>query len=559
MADPIYTLQTNGLAVRNDTGTISTEWWSLSPNETATIGDFYQVRATKIREEITIPVTVSGIFGEWVSLSSNQSWSINSATTNFGGVSFLIEIRDIFTNTIQASATIQLGFFDDSITGEFYYPLGDAATPLRFTYFSTAFATLDTDIPIAIGDTITFTYNANNANPFFNDVNFIESSDGVNFFGYDGATDVAQFVGYTAVQDGVTLNNGDVMPLNTSLFYPVGGARLNHTVVLTATTATDVRFIGAARIDQPIYDVTIATTAQTWIYPIDSGVTINADSNGSGNNLNVSSGLFWNDAPIMLNQGTDTTNTAPYFTINTPQFNHTADNFNYGAPTLRKDGSGNSLDTDGNTHTFGASVGGGLFLTYANGFTVEAIVKFNGVASTANGDMCGVVRSNSNSSTTALWLLGFDDFDGSAAGSGTVVPTFSVLGRNVIYDRSANQSNNVADIRGAAAVIGNTYHLLGTIRPSNNSFEFWINGVSQGSVTVSQVVMDAWFFGSGVEFGSQDIKNGVFRTIIEIGAGFLTGAFRSGQDSNLQDFKISLLEADDTFAANQAATANFTT
>lgn len=108
MADPFYTLQSNGLAVRSDTGTILTEWWTQSPTATESIGVFFQVLATVTRTEDATP---TGVFDQWLSLSENQTWGINTNGDEAGGASILLQIRGTDSDEILGTATIQLGLF----------------------------------------------------------------------------------------------------------------------------------------------------------------------------------------------------------------------------------------------------------------------------------------------------------------------------------------------------------------------------------------------------------------------------------------------------------------
>jgi len=473
------------------------------------------------------------------------------------GLEILRILECVFEKVRPANCNVLFIIDVPEVLGDFYFKLGEAATSLRNSYSGTAEGQLDSDISIGIGDTITFSYTANNGDPLDNE-NFIESADGVNFFGFatvGPSVGFSSFVGYTAILNGVAITSGDLIPYNDPVDYPVGGARDEHEIVLTATVATDVRFIGTANIGQPIYNVTIATSGQTWIYPIDSTSVTNADSNGSGNNLVISNNTFIIDYPVMRNTGADIGNLAPYFNPEATDFNQASNNFNYNAASMRTDNTGGALDTNGSTHWFGSIVED-IPIAYQNGFTIEVIARFVGSVN-SNGRACGIISATSNVFTASLWVMGFDDYDGSAGGSGTITPNFSLLQRNNNYQTSASQVNNVVDLRGSAIVVNNIYHLLATIRPSDFSVEFWVNGSSVGSTTLSEAAFNAWAIPNGAG-GSQDVLDGTFPTRFDIGARITNGAWRSGQDSHIQDLKVHLLEADDTFAQTQAANANFT-
>ena len=101
---PTYTLTNKGLVNTSDDGTITAEWWGLSPTQTDNIGNFFQVKASVIDSANANSV---GTFGVWQSLVNNQSFSIDNATD--GGADIFIQIRDIATSTVIDSATITLG------------------------------------------------------------------------------------------------------------------------------------------------------------------------------------------------------------------------------------------------------------------------------------------------------------------------------------------------------------------------------------------------------------------------------------------------------------------
>ena len=555
MADPIFTLQADGLAVRSDNGTVLSEWWSKSSTPTTGLGSGYQARATITTQRLD-GATATGVYGAWASLVVGQAWGLDSDGQEKGGLEFLLEIRRSSDLAIQASATITLGDLVGILDGDFYFPLGEASRDFRFTYSGSITGTLASDISIGIGDTVTFTYQA--TQPLSSNDNFIESSTGTNFFGSGSVDAEVNMTGYTATINGNAVVNGDPLPTAKQDNYPVGGLRLFHTVVLTATTATNVRFIGAAGMAAPISNVTIVTVGQTYIYPIDSTTVTNEDSNGSGNDLTLSSNSFWIEDPIMYNFGSNLVD-IPYIYLDSANYNGlSAATITYNAASLRVDGSGGSIDIGTSSRWMGTSIENPL-VPYANGFTIECIARFNANIIRGTGLTCGVISCTDNSAGTDLWVLGFDDYDGTASGSGTVVPNFSMVARNGSYDRSADALTSIVDLRGGTAVTAtNIYHLMATIRQSNNSVEFWVNGVSVDTASISQGVMDGWLFGAFAEFGAQDIKNGIYGTRLNIGPRFADGAWRGGQDSHIQDLKIHLLEADQTFATRQAATANIT-
>lgn len=99
-----YTLTSTGLVTTSAAGTLSGEWWSQSPNETPTIGNFYQVMVTVVQ---TTGGTLSGFFDQWVSLSAARTWTLES--DNDVGADLFFQIRSILDLEVKATATISLG------------------------------------------------------------------------------------------------------------------------------------------------------------------------------------------------------------------------------------------------------------------------------------------------------------------------------------------------------------------------------------------------------------------------------------------------------------------
>jgi hypothetical protein len=50
----------------------------------------------------------SGTLGSWLNLSTSRSWSLTAAAGSDLASSFLVEIRDVATSTVQASANITI-------------------------------------------------------------------------------------------------------------------------------------------------------------------------------------------------------------------------------------------------------------------------------------------------------------------------------------------------------------------------------------------------------------------------------------------------------------------
>jgi len=217
----------------------------------------------------------------------------------------------------------------------------------------------------------------------------------------------------------------------------------------------------------------------------------------------------------------------------------------YSQTSLRKDLTGTSVDFD---NANGVTIGS-VSIPYSSGFTIEIMVTPETLSS-SNGSLSGGVESNTNSAVNSVFVMRFDNFDG-----GSVVPTFSLLKRNSLYSNTTSHVNNVAEVRSTTAVIlGNTYHLLATIRPSNGTIEFWVNGISIGTDNITSA--STWFSPNG-QGNSGDLLDGILATRFSLGNCYLNGAFRS-TESTKDDLRVHLLEADDQFAYDQASFANYT-
>lgn len=124
MADPSFTLQNDGLAIRSDNGAVLSEWWTnLS---TGNVGGAYQARATITNERLDGAIP-SGVFGAWVTLGSGQTWLLDSGGAGKGGLEFTLEVRGATTLDLQASANIILGDLVGPVDGDFYWNLSDSS------------------------------------------------------------------------------------------------------------------------------------------------------------------------------------------------------------------------------------------------------------------------------------------------------------------------------------------------------------------------------------------------------------------------------------------------
>jgi hypothetical protein len=96
---------TNSGTVKNQDGT-TLESWLLSGSASA-----YEVNATLVSGALT-----TGTTGSWLNLGTTQTWSIiNSARDNsVKTASLTVQIRDVATQTVQASANITLSAESDN-------------------------------------------------------------------------------------------------------------------------------------------------------------------------------------------------------------------------------------------------------------------------------------------------------------------------------------------------------------------------------------------------------------------------------------------------------------
>ena len=226
----------------------------------------------------------------------------------------------------------------------------------------------------------------------------------------------------------------------------------------------------------------------------------------------------------------------------TPSFTQTS---------LRVDNSGNAIQYTADAHHIAGPADDEFIFDYSAGFTIECAVRVDTLQTTASFGSIGAAL-NSVDSPRNLWAMRFDNFDGDAA----VRPCF-VLTRDQ-YESPADYAGFrfiYGESRGPAALIlGDTYHLLATIRPSNNTFEFWVNGSSQGSTALPALWHDD--DGGDSVFGPLFIPT----TVLCVGASDQLGGFGGDGDGSttLDNVKIHLLEADDAFAKGQAAAIDYT-
>lgn len=207
-----------------------------------------------------------------------------------------------------------------------------------------------------------------------------------------------------------------------------------------------------------------------------------------------------------------------------------------------------------------------LSIRYDGGFTIEAIARITALTfarqAQFSGDFNGrigyVVSSKATSFTSSAWTMRFDNWDDVPGQSNIAVPVFTLLSRTLYgwYDAYSVGDAFVAEVRGTTPVVlGNTYSMIATIRNSDNTIEFWVNGVSQGSASFPALWYD---YSNGVlALDGNSLLDATRNTTINVGLDAADSVSVSG-GNNVQDVKIHLLEADDAFAENQASFVNFT-
>lgn len=182
-------------------------------------------------------------------------------------------------------------------------------------------------------------------------------------------------------------------------------------------------------------------------------------------------------------------------------------------------------------------------ISWANGFTIEAAVVITelNVSSSGAGSVGMVLDVQDPFSDNSLFFMQFDNLH--SDGVGDLYPNMTVYNRDIADDIINSQSNYYDNLisfaRGTTPlVIGQNYHTICTFRPSNNTIAIWINSELVGEWTVP-----ATFFTSG---GS--LLDGTNPTTIVMGSNLLDG---KGGESDLDNIKIHLLEADQSFVDDQ--------
>ena len=428
--------------------------------------------------------------------------------------------------------------------GDYYWPLGEG--PLHRYYVSNQPKVFATELAVVAGSTLSFSFGFLTSLTA-NKVLLHSAAGEVNEVKVEMSSSVIVFTGCTVVLDGVSLTSGVDFITSANDAGEDGYRGPNGFIVITSTVTSNIEFIGGdnARVVanlwlEPFWNVTYSGPDGEYHWDVNTDQTALQPEDGSGPDIEFEGANqvnSWSDM-VMAEPHEEAIQKRLVFT--------TLGDVAGQAASLRSDGAGNSMQYDSTVYHHNSS---GYNIRYDSGFTVECIAKIDSTVDqgAVDGAIAPVIASLSNTTVTSLWTLEFNDWDDPA--TGLLTPVFALIDRNQLYSTAgADYADTQAESRGATTLVtGTTYHLLGTIRYSDNTMELWVNGVSQGSVAIPDGVL--WFTPGPV---GDDIANGTRSTLIHVGARFFDGAWRGG-DSTIQDVKVHLLEADDAFAVRQAS------
>jgi hypothetical protein len=443
-----------------------------------------------------------------------------------------------------AGDEISIGTFKTQAVGNYYWSMNE---PEFISYSEAAPAhnyTFDTALTFNIGDTIAFDfYNVDDTTVL--DDTFIESADQL-LSVKQGTTNNYILLGCTITIDGIAVATTDPIVSNNYVNQRmVITSTINTTInlLLNDSTSLNARDMGVTNVDYEGTDGTLHWDCQ------DVDVSAQPESTAGLNNIIINShttnrwsnsrALIDSVSSVVLNRNLDTANLMEK---------------TYSQPSLRADSQGFSIRynrDNGFNNTGGDEFSS--FIPYQDGFTIEFIIKPDAIVNRGVTD--GRVSHGISSTAQAadsLMAIRFDNWTDPTVTD--VFPCFTLMARDASYDRATEDSaNRVADVRSpTAAIMGNTYHFLATIRPSDDTIEFWVNGVSLGTDTIPS----DWYDSNGQPL--KDVLDASQRTFLLVGATNFDGSVSYEGDSTLQDIRIHLLEADQAFATQQASFANFT-
>lgn len=227
-----------------------------------------------------------------------------------------------------------------------------------------------------------------------------------------------------------------------------------------------------------------------------------------------------------------------------------------GDPSLRADATGFSMFYDA-----GRVASSVVPETYDQGFTVEYALKVAviGERSVAGGISRIVPSVHSHSNVQAsIFELAFDNWN--FPGSGTVLtPCFTMLnGTSGIYKDISDRVSIHGEARGfKPLVVGDTYHILGTLRASDGRCDVYVNGELEGTTFINM----AAFIDTGDPQTGLDRTDRSLRQYFEIGTRFLDGAWRvasSAGSANIDNVRWYLQHFDAAQAAIAASQVAFT-
>jgi len=419
--------------------------------------------------------------------------------------------------------------------GDYHWPLSDLPNKTYFEPGSQYYRTLQTPVALPVGSTIQITYRTNGT--AFNDTFFSSSL---------GATN--QFYVKTNPQGNELIFSGCTVEINGA---PVGQLANTFysgfvTLIATITAPTDIEFISwdgtgtnEANTHFYLFDLIVNDTADTYQWELVGNNQTDPELN-FGTNSNTLSlytvalardyGWAKSSGVLSVEDGEPILNPS----------NNSLNDLDVRGPSLRDDGAGYSVNFL-NT----ANMRRDMNIAYNQGFTIECINRIGSFQNSGSWDVGNVINAAHNLFSDNLWVMRWDDFD-----NGTNLrAVFTLVKRNTLYSSGNDHPANVeAEVRSTNIFPTgtNAYHFLATIRPSNNTIELWIDGVSQGIASFT----NEWLWGEGGQGGVSDLLTGNKATAFSPGAGYLDGAWRAG-NTYLQDIRIHLLEADENFAQKQ--------
>lgn len=456
-------------------------------------------------------------------------------------------------NSLQKSQRAETVAVGGGAEGNFYWPLSEAAD-FYYLFAFGDYGTVTTPISLAIGDTIEFEY-LPVANSGSGNLIMVTSDDGLATFGY-GADPTQQIpvvglVGFTATLNGNSVVNGDHLPNNRNNDLNQVGRWRWQRVVLTATAATNFhRFCadtaGANPAEAGFRDLTVTTVGQTYKWSL-----INEAFGGSqpedladANDIVITSFSTsgWYEAALHDNAANP--DSTEVFVPFTHSFDEEA--IFYQRPSLRTDGQGFSKDVTNITERFIGDFNSGLRIPYEDGFTYETLIKYQTLITPHSTRGAGFDLTR----CFGLWAFQFDNWDSGSLLTDPITPHLVLIKRGgFVYNDARDPTHVEVDIRGSVIPsLSDIIHVMFTLRTSDNTAEMWIDGVSQGTVSIPVNWWD-----NGAPGGVEDIKTPTATQGDSVLRFAYTGGAGLDRVTDMQDIRIHLLEADQAFADQQFA------